>query len=294
MTLIDTPAPADSPRHSLVEFRSADGLRLVGSIVGDGPPVILLHGGGQTRGAWHRTAQQLAARGYRAISVDARGHGDSDWSTRPYDVDAFAEDLRTIVADVGRAPAMVGASMGGLTALYALGMPNPVPASALVLVDIAARTNREGTNAIATFMRAYPNGFASLDEAADAVALYMTDRPRPKNVEGLRRNLRERDGRLYWHWDPAVVPPTEDVAAERSWRQGKVEEAARHIRQPTILIRGEHSKVIDAESIAHMREIMPHVETVELAGAGHMVAGDANSPFGATIIDFLGRVYPPG
>jgi len=279
---------------SALEFVAADGVRLIGSSFGAGPPVILLHGGGQTRGAWHKTAEQLATRGYRAITVDARGHGDSGWSSQQYTIALFAEDLRTIVAEVGGVPAVIGASLGGLASLYALGMADPVPASALVLVDIAILNNKEGTGAIGAFMRAYPDGFASLDEAADAVARYMTDRPRPKNVEGLRRNLRERNGRLYWHWDPGFLTNSDGAEAQPRWHRDKMEEAARRIHQPTLLIRGEHSKVVDDASIAHIREIIPQIETLELAGAGHMVAGDANSPFATAIVDFLARVYPAG
>ena len=55
-------------------------------------------------------------------------------------------------------------------------------------------------------MRGKPEGFASVEEAADAVSQYLPDRPRPKDVSGLRRNLRPGpDGRLHWHWDPKFL-----------------------------------------------------------------------------------------
>jgi pimeloyl-ACP methyl ester carboxylesterase len=255
--------------------------------------VLLLHGGGQTRGSWRRTALQLAAEGYQAITLDARGHGDSDWAER-YTLMLLADDLRAVMAALpeGSAPPLIGASLGGMTALVLLGSDDPPPCSGLVLVDIAPKTRPEGTMQIRAFMMAYQEGFASVEEAADAVAEYMTDRPRPSNVDGLRRNLRERDGRFYWHWDPRFMAGGDDAESERRWRETNLDACAARITIPTLLIRGEHSQVIDQASIDHTRALMPQLEVSEVAGAGHMVAGDANSPFAATIRDFLRAHYP--
>ncbi|RYF48858.1 MAG: alpha/beta fold hydrolase, partial [Cytophagaceae bacterium] len=86
------------------------------------PPVILLHGGGQTRHSWGDTAQRLADAGWYAIALDARGHGDSDWSAEGhYSIDSLASDLRAVCANLSAKPALVGASMGGMTALIAEG-----------------------------------------------------------------------------------------------------------------------------------------------------------------------------
>ena len=58
-------------------FKGAAGNRLVADVYGDaGQPVLLLHGGGQTRHAWRRTAEHLARAGATAYALDQRGHGD--------------------------------------------------------------------------------------------------------------------------------------------------------------------------------------------------------------------------
>jgi len=80
-------------------FTTTDGLTLVGAAVGDErrPPVLLMHGGGQTRHAWGGTARALAARGWYALAVDLRGHGDSDWAPDgTYALDAHARDMATL------------------------------------------------------------------------------------------------------------------------------------------------------------------------------------------------------
>jgi len=82
-------------------WEGAEGLTIAGDSYGEprAPLVLLLHGGGQTRHAWRSTAKTLAAAGYYAVTIDARGHGDSDWSSQPhYDQDAFVQDLQRLVA----------------------------------------------------------------------------------------------------------------------------------------------------------------------------------------------------
>jgi pimeloyl-ACP methyl ester carboxylesterase len=268
-------------------FVGAGGARLAADIYGSGPPVLLLHGGGQTRGSWRRAARQLAEDGYQAITIDSRGHGESDWAPNGYSLQLFAEDLVYVMEQVGGSPALIGASLGGLTALVALGRDDPPPSSALVLVDIATKTKAAGRDAIGRFMKANPNGFFSVEEAAEAVSKYLTFRPRPANIEGLRKNLRARDGRLYWHWDPAFVNE-----GKKGWPIVDLDAAARRINVPTLMVRGEHSELVDEDSIAHMRSLIPQIEVAEVSNAGHMVAGDSNSAFFAAVEAFLKREYP--
>src|SRR5581483_11808748 len=126
---------------------NAGGVRLALHEAGpaDGRPVLLLHGGGQTRFAWGGTQAELAERGYRAIAVDLRGHGDSDWAPDgDYSPGRIAGDLLELVEWTGGQPALVGASLGGLAALIAAGEHPEAPISALVLVDVTPRVNPPG------------------------------------------------------------------------------------------------------------------------------------------------------
>src|SRR6266540_6176398 len=104
-----------------VSFETA-GVRLAADARGEtGDPIVLLfHGGGQTRHSWHGTADALAAAGWYAISVDLRGHGDSEWSADgSYDAMNFADDVLAVVAQLPSRPALVGASLGGVASLLA-------------------------------------------------------------------------------------------------------------------------------------------------------------------------------
>jgi pimeloyl-ACP methyl ester carboxylesterase len=281
-----------------ITLQGADGLRLAADVGGpeDGPTVMLLHGGGQTRHSWAGTWRVLVDGGWRAWSVDLRGHGDSDWSPDgDYSLDAFADDVLALTSAVPRPPVLVGASLGGLASLTAVAEA-PVQqdvARAIVLVDVAHQVEVDGRNRIGAFMTGNIDGFASLEEAADAIAAYNPHRPRPKDLAGLEKNLRRRDdGRWYWHWDPAFVLGKFGSADEtRSsvvdpHRLGKAVDA---LRVPALLVRGRVSDLLSEEGAADFLRRVPHAEFADVAGAGHMVAGDRNEVFNAAILDFLSR-----
>ena len=248
--------------------------------------MVLLHGGGQTRASWKGAVTALAARSYRAVSLDLRGHGDSDWSNDgDYQLDRFVDDLAMVLPLLGVPAVLVGASLGGLAALLAVG-ERRLPAAALVLVDVTPRIEPMGVGKIRAFMTANPDGFASVDEAADAVAAYLPHRPRPADASGLRKNLRlGGDGRWRWHWDPRFMTEVRSVASGGE----RLEAAARGLGVPTLLIRGALSEIVSAARAQAFLDLAPHAEFVDVSGADHMVAGDANDVFNAAVIDFIER-----
>ncbi|HEY9413960.1 MAG TPA: alpha/beta hydrolase [Pseudonocardia sp.] len=280
------------PRTRL-EIKTGD-VTLVADAFGDpaDDPVVLLHGGGQTRHSWGSTANDLGENGWYAITVDMRGHGESGWSADGvYGLERFSMDVVRIAEYIGRQPVLIGASLGGNASLRALGRI-PELALGLVLVDVSPFLQRRGTSRIRDFMTARSKvGFESLEEVADAIAGYLPHRPRPSNLEGLRKNLREVDGRLFWHWDPAFMAAPEDQAVQRNHLIDPVRlgAAATLLRVPTLLVRGGESDVLSEEDAARFLELVPHAEFSSVAGAHHMVAGDDNAVFEAVLDDFLER-----
>jgi pimeloyl-ACP methyl ester carboxylesterase len=250
--------------------------------------VLLLHGGGQTRHSWRKAASALSASGWTSTTVDTRGHGDSGWAPDgDYSMDALVDDLASVTATIGGPPVLIGASMGGLTALVAVG-EGQIVARGLVLVDIAPRVEPAGAARVVAFMRARPDGFASLEEVADAVAAYNPHRARPSSPEGLRRNVRLKDdGRWHWHWDPAFMRQ-EDSGSNRLLGEGRLAAAARTLSVPTLLVRGMQSDVVSSDGAAELLELVPTARVVDVRGTGHMVAGDDNDVFTREILGFLG------
>ncbi len=273
-----------------VTYLGRNAVQIIGDTYGPAtaPPVILLHGGGQTRHAWGSTARALGEAGWHAIALDLRGHGDSGWDPESdYSMDAFVDDLLAVVAALGRPPIAVGASLGGMASLLCAGETAPDALRAVVLVDVAPKTEQEGVDRIVSFMEASPEGFATLEEAADAIAGYVPHRPRPTNLDGLRKNVRlGDDGRYRWHWDPAFIRGDGRVNARRD--PDRMARAARGLRVPTLLVRGRMSDVLSEDGARHFVELVPHARYVDVSGAGHMVAGDENDAFTDAVIEFLG------
>jgi pimeloyl-ACP methyl ester carboxylesterase len=282
-----------------IELAGDDGLRLVADVEGDpaAPPVVLFHGGGQTRHAWGTTLRVLGET-WRAYSVDLRGHGDSAWAPDgDYSLDAFARDVRAIARALAQPPALVGASLGGISSLTAIAETEGDPlAIALVLVDVAPRIEAAGVTRIGDFMKGNLDGFESLEAVADAIGVYNPHRPRPKNLDGLKKNLRQRaDGRWMWHWDPRFVSGrfgSPDETRSTLVDGDRLQRAARTLKIPTLLVRGRMSDLLSEAGARELLELVPHAQLADVAGAGHMVAGDRNDAFNDAVVAFLASVRP--
>ncbi|MFW0788135.1 alpha/beta fold hydrolase [Gordonia sp. CPCC 205333] len=256
---------------------------------GSSSPLVLLHGGGQTRHSWDHSAADLAAGGHEVYTLDARGHGDSAWAPDGnYEIDAFAADLLGAIDALDLTePVLIGASLGGITSLCVVG-ENPGVASALVLVDVVVDVEPKGIDRIKKFMSDHVGGFESLDDVADAIAVYNPERKRTRNLDGLRKNVRQRDdGRWYWHWDPAFIASGEE--ARRHTDPERLGAAARKVTVPTLIVRGGKSDVVSDAGIESMLKLVPHAEVADVSAAGHMVAGDDNQVFADAIKEFLTR-----
>lgn len=283
-------------RPATLTFEGFEGIRLVGDVRGapEDWPVLFLHGGGQTRHAWGRTAQTVADRGWRTVTLDLRGHGDSQWAPDgDYSFTSFCADTVAVADQLGRPPVIVGASLGGVSGMLAEGTSDRTVSAGLVLVDITPKADSRGVERIKEFMQSGMAGFDSLEEAAAAIAAYTPNRPRRMNPAGLQKVLRQRDGRWYWHWDPRFIDrkPSTEVLPDRL--AGLIDVAVENITVPTLLVRGSLSDVVTREAVDDFLARIPTASVVEVEGAAHMIAGDRNDAFSDAVISFLEeRVRP--
>lgn len=276
-----------------IRFKGA-GVTLVASVWGDpdDPPIVFLHGGGQTRHAWGGTAAAVAKEGWYALTVDLRGHGESDWAPGgDYDMLSFGADVSAVARSFSRPPVLVGASLGGMATMLAVGEAarQEEVASSVVFVDVVPRMEQAGVERIGGFMREHmEKGFETLEDAAAVIAAYTPERKRAVNLESLAKNLRlSDDGRWRWHWDPAFMTMRPDANSGSVVHFERILEAVRRITVPTLLVRGRMSDMVSPEGVAEFLEAVPHAKFVDVSDAGHMVAGDRNDVFSEAVIAFL-------
>ena len=282
-----------------VSFSGGDGNTLRGRQViaggsDGGRTVLLLHGGGQTHHSWQGTAKALAGKNWRAITIDQRGHGQSDWADDgDYSFSAYASDLKAVLNQLSQQFAgptvVIGASLGGLAGLLVAGSGEAVAMRALVLVDVTPQMKQDGVERILGFMaESSEQGFASMEEASDAIAAYLPHRPRPTNLSGLAKNLRhDADGRYRWHWDPRFLQNRFDAREHARDTRIRATEAAQKISVPTLLVRGRESELVGEAEARQFLDLVPHAKVSDVSGARHMVAGDRNDIFTAAVLEFL-------
>jgi pimeloyl-ACP methyl ester carboxylesterase len=230
----------------------------------------------------------LAGR-YHVLAIDLPHHGDSD-PVEEHGPRAYSETLPSLLEAFGiGTPVLVGASMGGMTSIF-LGASRPELVRAIALIDVGHQLEDEGVERIITFLSAHES-FGSLEEAADAVAEYLPLRDKPADPKRLTRNMRQRpDGR--WEWKHGVhrrVQGPEGAARLRNWKQvvAGVEDAARALRCPVLVLRGSESDVLSDEGAEAVTALIPGAQLEVIERAGHLAAGDNPRSTVALISRFL-------
>lgn len=272
-------------------FTGGDGQRLAADLYGpeQGTPVLLIGGMGQTRHSWRRAALRLADGGYRAITMDFRGHGESDRAADgDYSYPRQIADITAVARQVGRPMVLAGNSLGGKISLAAAGGGGPEVAAALVLVDAVPRSNPGGIADVAKSTEVSPAGFNSLDEAAEQLARSKGQPFTPGDGEKLRRNMRQHeDGRWGWHWDAGYRDPAQKIGLGAG--SDFLDSLAPNVKVPTLLAWCELSDVVTGDGVAALKALIPQLEVEVIPGARHMIVGDQNDVFADALIGFLAR-----
>lgn len=235
------------------------------------PPVVCLHGGGQTAYMYEELGAALG-RDHHVLAPDLPGHGDSDTLPDLISRQAVAETIPALSAQMGIERAvLVGASFGGLVSIT-LGAAQPAFVEAIALIDVGHQLEEEGVQRIMEFMGKHES-FGSLEEAAEAIREYL---PHRRNVtsERLTRNLRKRDdGR--WVWKHRMRS-AQQMQARGNWRDilTGLDDDARKLACPVLVLRGAKSDVLSDQGAGEIASIIPDARVATVADAGHLAAGD--------------------
>ena len=246
------------------------------------PALLLLHGFTGHARSWDGFAAALQP-DYRVLALDQRGHGESGW-TDDYsrdamvgDVDAFAGALKL------RRFALLGLSMGGFNA-YHYAATEPAEVERLVIVDIGPAIAAVGSTRIMTGVAA-GDVFESPEQALAQMRAGNSRAPEAALRHRCLNNLMLReDGRWTWRYDRALRQPGR-LRDDPSVGWGLLPKIA----CPTLLLRGEESDVLAADTAARMVREIRGCEFVEVAGSGHSVPLDRPDGFLEAVRPFLLR-----
>lgn len=255
--------------------------------------VVCVHGLSRQGRDFDTLARSLCQRS-RVVAVDVAGRGHSDWLADPmgYQMATYSTDLAALVAHLkGGAPDVpidwVGTSMGGLIGMALAAQPH-TGLRRLVLNDVGPLIQWEALMRIASYLGLNPS-FDSEQAAEDYLASISAGfgPHTPEQWRALTRPLlRLREGRWWLHYDPAIAVPFKAMTAtadETSARQiVQAGESALWglydaIRTPTLLLRGEQSDLLTAETALHMTQRGPKATLATFSGVGHaptLVADD--------------------
>ncbi len=271
----------DPPDVDRVDVEVAPGQRVSALRWGPGDPeLVLLHGGAQNAHTWDTVALAL---GRPLVAIDLPGHGHSDWrEDKAYwpleNARAVAAAIRALAPN---AVAVVGMSLGGLTAL-ALASEAPELVRRLVLVDVTPGVDRDKASAVISFI-AGPESFATFDEILDRTVAYNPTRSVSSLRRGILHNAYERpDGTWAWRYDRFEIPQGATIPDFGDlW--GYVDA----VGVPFMLVRGADSPVVSDEDVAELARRRPAVRVELVAHAGHSVQGDRPLELAHLVEDFL-------
>ncbi|HEV2227781.1 MAG TPA: alpha/beta hydrolase [Steroidobacteraceae bacterium] len=256
-------------------YDSQEGLRLFARVyAGPGaaaPVVLCLHGLTRNSRDFEDLAAHLAAR-YRVIVPDVRGRGLSarDPNFSNYQIPVYLADLQRLLAGLGAARvAIVGTSMGGLMAMVLAAM-QPALLAGIVLNDVGPEVDPAGLARI----RGYVGKAAAVHDWAGAVAQVRA--VHGSAWPGLDDARWEKIARTSYREDAQGVPqPDSDPLIAEAVKD--TSKAAPDLwplwgaiaRVPILAIRGEHSDILSAATLARMQREKPDLATLTAANRGH-------------------------
>jgi pimeloyl-ACP methyl ester carboxylesterase len=248
------------------------------------PPIVLLHGGGQSARTWDACCLVLARR-HRCLALDQRGHGDSAWSPEgAYGFDDHADDIAAFIDALDlTAPTLAGMSMGGINAI-ACAARDPRRLRALVIVDVAPEVQVEPVERMMRGIAACRR-FASPRDAAERLARLGARRDRTLLEATLALNLRrEAHGDWTWKYDPRTLA---DLSAERILAPRRpLWNVLPRIGCPALVVRGAHSEIFSEEDAARLARTLPRASRATVAGARHSVQTDNPAGLAQAMIEF--------
>ena len=246
--------------------------------IGEGKPLVILHGLFGTSDNWQTHAKKLGEY-YRVILVDQRNHGHSPWS-EDFTYEYLADDLERLIIHLGIDQfTLIGHSMGGKTAMY-YSQKYPTRLEKMVIVDIGIKQYPMHHNEIIKGIKSLDLTTISSRSAAEQAMIPFVD------SYGVRQFLLKNlywveKGKLEWRMNVDVL--------EREMEEILAPIPNIEVWTPTLFLRGAMSNYILDEDWDEIEEIFPDATLETIENAGHWVHSEQPDEFIEKVLGFIIR-----
>lgn len=253
-------------------------MKLHSNIIGEGKPLLILHGFLGMNDNWKTLGNEFAEAGFQVHLIDQRNHGRSPHSDT-FNYLELAKDVKEYMDDHGlRNVILMGHSMGGKTAMTAAAL-FPHLVEKLVVVDIAPKYYAPHHQQILEGLTAIDEAhLTSRGDAEDLLAKYIREK-------GVRMFLLKN---LFWKTKDRLGLRLNLKALKHNIEELGQELPANYtFNKPTLFIKGEKSNYITSEDEALIGRHFSEAKIKSIPGAGHWVHAENKEAFFEAVIDFL-------
>jgi len=274
--------PASLGREEYIEVEK--NVKLHVTDLGEGKPVVLIHGWPLSDAMYEYQYAELIQKGYRVIGITLRGFGLSDKPGGAYNYDVYADDIKVILDKLKIEGATIGGfSMGGATVIHYVAKYNAAHVSKLALFGAAAPlwTKRADFN----------YGFWTKEDVNGLIALNNTNRPQlfenfgkifPANKTSVSAGQVEWLGTIQ-----AQASPYAMAESMKALRDTDLREDLKKIKIPTLILHGTQDKICSYELAEQMHKSIANSTLVPFEKSGHALFIEELPKFNAELIKFI-------
>ena len=247
--------------------------------LGQGRPLVLVHGFPLSRAIWPAQAAQLSAH-YRVLTPDLRGHGDSEATPGPYTMDLLADDILALLEalQIDQPIVLGGLSMGGYVVMaFARRYPERLAGLLLTATRAGSDTSagKDGRRQAVAAVQQAGNIQPTVDGMLPKLFAPQTYSDNPNLVQKVRRIIEHTsmDGVINAQLGMLARP---DSTAMLS-----------NLDVPSLVIHGEHDQIIPLEAAQEMASVLSNGSMAVIKGAGHLLNMEQPAEFNQIVMDWL-------
>lgn len=279
----ESPRVADLNLLEVPMFAEINNFKMAYDDRGEGPPVILIHGFPLCRAMWRAQVEALVRAGYRVITPDLRGFGESEATPAGYDMQQLADDTAALMDHLGIKSAVVGGmSMGGYVLHALLDRRLEKVSAAIFIVTRSVDDTPEGKDVRTELARAAEEGHP--EAPAEAFGPILFAGPTYEKDPGLVQTVRS------WMLNTAPEALAGALIGMRD-RKNYLPELSRFDR-PALVIGAEFDSCIPPSHAEATARGLPNARLVIIPEAGHMVNMEKPATFNDALLGFLALLSP--